>query len=140
MDWLHEFMQIVPKFEVGLNFKVGSLGNSMQFQFAIPHLNLLTQRKGSFPLRKITIGSDWTFSILYYPLCQTKKVENTSTLYHPGCGSNWNRKLVPKAHARVQFCSNPVRSDAYFPEWKPALTPQLESKYTRNLSSRDRRL
>ena len=44
-----------------------------------------------------------------------KKVENTSTLYHPGCGSNWNRKLVPKAHARVQFCSDPALM------WKPAL-------------------
>ncbi len=37
-----------------------------------------------------------------------EKVENTSTLYHPGCGSNWNRKFVPKAHARVQFCSDPM--------------------------------
>ncbi len=128
MDWLHEFMQNVPKFEVGLNFKVGSLGNSMQFQFAIPHLNLLTQRKGRFPLRKITIGSDWSFFHLVLSAPPDQKVENTSTLYHPGCGSNRNRKLVPKAHARVQYCSNPVRSDAYFPEWKPALTPQVRIK------------
>ena len=51
-----------------------------------------------------------------------KKVENTTTLYHKIIGSNWNRKLIPKAHARVQFCSDPVRSHAYFPEWKPALS------------------
>ena len=50
-----------------------------------------------------------------------KKVENTTTLYHRIIGSNWSRKLVPKAHARFQFCSDPVRSHAYFPEWKPAL-------------------
>ncbi len=56
-----------------------------------------------------------------YPHHQTKKVENTSTLYHRIIGSNWNRKLVPKAHSRGQFCSDPVLSHAYFPEWKPAL-------------------
>ncbi len=79
--------------------------------------------KGRFPLRKKRIGSDRTglFSILYYPHRQTKKVESTLTLYHMIIGSNWNRKLVPKAHARVQFCSDPVRSHGYFPEWKPAL-------------------
>ena len=33
-------------------------------------------------------------------------------------GSNWNRKLVPRLD---QFCSDPVRSHAYFPEWKSAL-------------------
>ena len=33
-------------------------------------------------------------------------------------GSNWNRNLVRKAHSRTQFCSDPVRSHAYFPEWK----------------------
>ncbi len=49
-----------------------------------------------------------------------KKLKNTSTLFHRIIGSNWNRKLVPKANARVQFCSDPVRSHAYFPEWKPA--------------------
>ena len=47
-------------------------------------------------------------------------MENTTTLYHGIIGSNWNRKLVPKAHARFQFCSDPVRSHAYFPDWKPA--------------------
>ena len=42
------------------------------------------------------------------------KVENTSTRYHRIIGSNWNRKLIPKAHVRVQFCSDPVRSHAYY--------------------------
>ena len=84
---------------------------------------------GNWPLRPVStqenkhrIGSDWTFSILYYPHRWTKKVESTSSLYHPGCGSNWNRKLIAKAHARVQFCSDPVRSDAYFSEWKLAFS------------------
>ena len=71
---------------------------------------------------KHRIGSDWTFTNLYYPHRRTKKVENTSTFSHRIIGSNWNRKFVPKAHARVQFCSDPVRSHAYFPEWKPALS------------------
>ena len=62
------------------------------------------------------------FSILYYPHRRIKKVESTLTLYHRIIGSNWNRKLVLKAHARVQFCSDPVRSHAYFPEWKSALS------------------
>ncbi len=80
--------------------------------------------KGRFPLRKISIGSDQTglFFILYYPHRWMKKVENTTTLYRKIIGSNWNRKLIPKAHARFQFCSDPVRSHAYFPEWKPALS------------------
>ena len=62
------------------------------------------------------------FFILYYPHRWMKKVENTTTLYHRIIGSNWNRKLVPKAHARFQSCSDPVRSHAYFPEWKPAFS------------------
>ncbi len=52
------------------------------------------------------------FSILYYPHRRTKKVENTPNLNHRITGSNWNRKLVPKAYARVCGFS-------YFPEWKP---------------------
>ena len=36
-------------------------------------------------------------------------------LYHRMIGSNWNRKLVPKAHPRVLFRSDPFRSHAYFP-------------------------
>ena len=27
---------------------------------------------------------------------------------------------MPKVHGRVQFCSDSIRSDAYFPEWKSA--------------------
>ncbi len=63
------------------------------------------------------MGSDRTelFSILCYPHRRTKKVENTSTLYHRIIGSNWNRKLVPKWTGSILF-----RSDAYFPEWKLA--------------------
>ena len=33
-----------------------------------------------------------------------------------------DRKLALKAHEQVKFCSDPVRSEDYFPEWKPALT------------------
>ena len=69
------------------------------------------------------IGSDF-FPILYYPHRRTKKFENTSTLYLWITVSKWNRKLVPKAHARVQFFSDVFRSRAYFPEWKPALIVQ----------------
>ena len=32
-----------------------------------------------------------------------------------------DRKLALKAHEQVKFCSDPVRSEDYFPEWKPAL-------------------
>ena len=60
-----------------------------------------TYRPVSTQENKHRIGSDWTFFILYYPQHRTKKVENTSTLYLWITGSNWNRKLVPKAHARV---------------------------------------
>ena len=34
-----------------------------------------------------------------------------------------DRKLALKAHEQVKFCSDPVRSEDYFPEWKPAFTP-----------------
>ena len=30
-----------------------------------------------------------------------------------------DRKLALKAHEQVKFCSDPVRSEDYFPEWKP---------------------
>ncbi len=45
-------------------------------------------------------------------------------------GSNLNSKLIPKAHARVQFYSGSVRSHAYFPEWKPTLTITVLLLYT----------
>ena len=35
------------------------------------------------------------------------------------------KKLAPKAHLQVKFCSDPVRSEDYFPEWKPALSSKL---------------
>ena len=31
------------------------------------------------------------------------------------------KELAPKPHVQVKFCSDPVRSEDYFPEWKPAL-------------------
>ena len=66
---------------------------------------------------KYALDQTGLFSILYYPAhCRIKKVESTSTLYHSITGSNWNRKFLPKAHARVQFCSDTVRSHAYFLE------------------------
>ena len=33
-----------------------------------------------------------------------------------------DRQLALKAHEQVKFCSDPVRSEDYFPEWKPALS------------------
>ena len=63
----------------------------------------------------------------FFPSCIVrtagpKKVENTSTNYQWRItGSKWNRKLVAKPHARVQFCYDLVRSHVYFPEWEPAL-------------------
>ncbi len=75
------------------------------------------------------IGSDRTglFSILYYPHRWAKKLKIPQFFNIGGIGSIWNRKLVPKAHARVQFCSDLVRSHVYFPERKPALTECLLS-------------
>ena len=68
----------------------------------------------------LSIGSDriglGLFSILYYSHHWMKKVKNTSTLYHRIIGSNWNRKLVPKAYARFQFL---FRSDPYFSRNRP---------------------
>ena len=85
----------------------------------LPLIVLVLQRPVSTQENKHRTG---LFSILYYPHRRTKKVENTSTLYHKITGSNWNRKFAPKAHANVQFCYDPVRSHTNFPEWKPALT------------------
>ena len=71
-------------------------------------------RKGRFPLRKISTESDWTFFhlVLSAPP-DTKKLKILQLFIiwvadHRFKVSNWNRKLVPKAHARVQFCSDPV--------------------------------
>ncbi len=84
---------------------------------------LSTLRPVSTQENKHGIRSDWTLSILYYSHCRTKKFENTLTLYHRIIGLNWKRKFVPKP--RVIFCSDPVRSHAYFPEWKLAFTNYL---------------
>ena len=51
-----------------------------------------------------------------------KKIENTTTPYHRIIGSNWNRKLVQKAHARFQFCSDLVRSHVYFLIWSDPMS------------------
>ena len=75
----------------------------------------------------------FTIGLDFFPSCiirtaGPKKVENTSTLYHPGCGlqvqsgtENWYRTPI----RRFNFL--PVRSHAYFPEWKSAL--KLTGKY-----------
>ncbi len=54
----------------------------------------------------------------------TQENKHTLTFYLWITDSNWNRKLVPKAHARFQFCSDSFRSHAYFPEWKSVLRKQ----------------
>ena len=35
-------------------------------------------------------------------------------------GFKVGKELAPKAHVQVKFCSDPVRSEDYFPEWKLA--------------------
>ncbi len=71
------------------------------------------------------IGSD-RIGLESLPSCiihtaEPKKVDNTSTRYDRIIGSNWNRKMVRKAHTWAQYCSDPVPShDAYFRDWKPA--------------------
>ncbi len=40
--------------------------------------------KGPFPFRKMSIGSDWTFSTCIIHTAGPKKLK---ILYHPGCGS-----------------------------------------------------
>ena len=86
-----------------------SMDTSQRSQVRFP-----PQNKGRFLFQKLSIGSDRTgpSSILYYPHRRPKNVEIISTLYSPGwriTGSNSNRKMAPKAHARVQFCSDSVR-------------------------------
>ena len=87
-----------------------------------------------FQENKHRIGLEFSRLVL---ICTAgpKKVENTSTLLSSRLritGSNWNRQLVPKAHARVQFCSDPVRSHACFPEWKSALKWNIIYFHTEN--------
>ena len=73
-----------------------------------------------FPLRKMGIGSD-SFPSFIIHTTEPKKLKILQLfIIDRITGSNWNKKLVPKAHTRVQFCSDPVLSHAYFPEWKPA--------------------
>ena len=67
----------------------------------------------------------------FFPSCimrtaGPKIVENTSTLYHPGCGSqvqarteNWCRKPM---HG---FNFVPIRSHVFFPEWISAFTVSI---------------
>ena len=64
------------------------------------------------------MDQDWTF---FHPVLST---QTKHSLKYFNCllselritGLSCNRKLVPKAHARVQFFYDLVRSHAYFPE------------------------
>ena len=58
---------------------------------------------------RIGLFSILYFHLVFHPHRRTKKVENTSTLYLWITVSKWSRKLVPKAHARVQFFSDVFR-------------------------------
>ena len=50
--------------------------------------------------------SDWTFCVIH--TAGPKRVESTSTLYHPGCGSeNWYRK--------------PMRGFNFVPIWSDSM-------------------
>jgi hypothetical protein len=63
------------------------------------------------------------FVARFNPLNRSKKVENISTFYYPASNVTGSiGKFLPMAHAWILFCSNPVRSAAYFPECKLALT------------------
>ncbi len=81
--------------------------------------------KASFPLRKISIGSDriGPFSILYYPHRRTKKVESTLTLYHRIIGSNWKPAFKPLFHSS----QNPTR--------KLAARTFIQSQYLKALAA-----
>ena len=90
-----------------------------------------TDIKGQFPLRKISIGPklDWTFFHLVLSTLPDQNKLKILQLYISSwlqiTGSHWNRKFGPKICAYVLFCSNPVRSHAYFPEWKSAFRHRL---------------
>ena len=78
--------------------------------------------KGWCPLRKISIGSDWTiFQFVLSPTAGLKKVENTSTLYHPGSRSQIQT-------GTENWYPTPMRGfNTYFPKWKPTLRYSLLS-------------
>ncbi len=77
---------------------------------------------GRIPLRKVTIGSDIFPSCIVHT-ARPKKVGNTSTLYHPGCGlqvQTGAENLHRKPMRGFNFAA--TRSHVYFPEWKSALS------------------
>ena len=81
---------------------------------------------------KHRIGLDFFPSCIIHTAHQKSwKYFNSLSIGLQIIGSNWNRKLVAKANARVQFCSVSVRSDAYFPEWKSALTLHMSAMATK---------
>ena len=98
---------------------------------AVPNTIPYSITKGRFPFRKIRIGPDFFPSCIIHTTAP-KRVENTSTLYHPGWGSqvqtgieNWYRKPMR------EFSFVPIWSHAYFPESKSALT-YIRARYKRN--------
>ena len=49
-----------------------------------------------------------------------------------------SKELAPKAHVQVKFCSDPVRSEDYFPEWKTDFTEdvaEIEFLFSFNVES-----
>jgi hypothetical protein len=71
-------------------------------------------RKGRFPFRILSIGSDWTrlHLVLSAPPDRNKKVENTSTFYHRITGSKWNihiRSKVVKYSAGHYMSNHSIR-------------------------------
>ena len=44
------------------------------------------------------------------------------------------QRIGTKAHVQVKFCSDPVRSEDYFPEWKPALIRKISGNISASAS------
>ena len=66
-----------------------SFPNTTLCPVSTPEWTFFHPRMDVFPPRH----RNGRFSTPHHPHRRTKKVENTSTLCHPGCGSKWNKPI-----------------------------------------------
>ena len=77
--------------------------------------------KGRFPLRKISIGPDWTFFHLVLSAPSDQNKLKILQLFIIRVTDHRFKLEQTENHMRRWICGW-VRSDAYFPEWKSALS------------------
>ena len=120
------------KFRPGPSFVLEQVSSWSKYHFGpsiildqVSFWTKLTPRFHSGKLASDRTGLSYQLSSCIIHTTGPKKIENTSTFYHLGCGSQVQTGIencYRKSMCGFNFCSDPVQSYAYFPEWKSAFS------------------